>query len=161
MSMIGNLLAVTQSELDALYADSSIVPDFIYDEEQSEETVDVDKAWHAIHFVLTGGSYEAEGPIGQAILGGVQIGDEDVGYGPARGLSSAEVKNVALALGEVSEEVFRAKFDPAALNGAEIYPQIWDEGQEALDYVTENFLEVKRFYQNAAEKNKAAVLFIN
>lgn len=160
MSMIGNLLAISQSELDALYDDPETIPAFLYETHEAD-SVNVDKAWHAIHFTLTGETYEGSGPLAQPILGGTPIGEEDVGYGPARGLSAAEVKEVAQALSAVSEADFRAKFDPAALEAADIYPQIWDEGDEALDYVAENFLEVKRFYENAASAGLAAVLFIN
>lgn len=160
MSMIGNLLAVSQADLDSLYQDPAAVPDYLY-EARAGESVDLDKAWHAIHFVLTGEVYGGEGPLAQAVLGGVPIGDEDVGYGPARGLPVGDVKAVASALAQVSESDLRAKFDAGALTEAEIYPQIWDEGDEALDYVLDNFLEVQRFYQDAAAKDMAAILFIN
>lgn len=160
MSMIGNFLALTQSELDALYANPESVPSVIYDTRASE-IVDVDKAWHGIHFILTGEQYGGEGYLAHVIMGGVPIGEEDVGYGPARGMSASEVKEVASAIRQVSETDFRAKFDPAALSSADIYPQIWDEGDDALDYVAENFLETKRFYQTAAEQGLAVVLFIS
>ncbi|MFP5392400.1 MAG: YfbM family protein [Gammaproteobacteria bacterium] len=160
MSMIGNMLAVSQAELDALYQDPDTVPAYLYDT-RSDESVDLDKAWHAIHFVLTGEEYGGEGPLAQAVLGGVPIGDEDVGYGPARGLSAADVKAVAAALEQVTESDLRAKFDADALTEAEIYPQIWDEGDVALDYVLDNFLEMRRFYQDAATRDMAVLLFIN
>lgn len=160
MSMIGNLLAIPQSELDALYDDPETISACLYETHEAD-TVDVDKAWHAIHFTLTGDSYGGDGPISQPILGGTPIGDEDVGYGPARGLSAPEVQKVAAALAAISEASFRAKFDPAALEAADIYPQIWDEGDEALDYIAEYFLVMKQFYEQAAEKGLAAVLFIN
>jgi len=160
MSMIGNFLAVTQTELDALYANPDSVPTVLY-ETRAAETVDLDKAWHGIHFMLTGEQYGGEGPLARVIMGGVPIGEEDVGYGPARGLSASEVKEVASWLGKISEADFRAKFDPTALSEADIYPQIWDEGDDALNYVTDNFLEVKRFYSAAAEKDLAVILFIN
>ena len=160
MSMIGNMLAVPQAELDALYQDAAAVPDYLY-QTRAEETVDIDQAWHAIHFMLTGQLYGGDGPLAKAVLGGVPIGDEDVGYGPARGLSAADVKEVACALQQLSETDLRAKFDTEALTEAEIYPQIWDEADEALDYVFDNFFEVQRFYQDAAAKDMATILFIN
>lgn len=160
MSMIGNMLAVSQAELDALYQGPAAVPDYLY-ESRASESVDLDKAWHAIHFLLTGESYGGAGPLAQAVLGGVPIGDEDVGYGPARGLSAADVKAVASALEQVSESDLRAKFDAGALTEAAIYPQIWDEDDEALGYVLHYVLELRRFYQDAATRDMAAILFIN
>jgi hypothetical protein len=160
MSMIGSFLAVTQAELDALYADPQSVPSVLYDERESD-IVDVDKAWHGIHFLLTGERYEGAGPLAQAIMGGTPIGEEDVGYGPARGLSPSEVKEVAAALGKLTEADFRARFDAGALRSAEIYPQIWDEGDDALDYLATNFNETKHFYETAASNQMGVVLFVH
>jgi hypothetical protein len=158
--MIGNMLAVPQAELDALYQDSVAVPDYLY-RTRADEGIDIDKAWHAIHFMLTGQLYGGDGPLAKAVLGGVPIGDEDVGYGPARGLSAVEVKEVSCALQQLSKSDLRAKFDAEALSEAEIYPEIWDEADEALDYVLDNFFEMQRFYQDAATKDMAAILFVN
>lgn len=158
--MIGNMLAVPQAELDALYQDPGAVPDCLY-RTRADEAADIEKAWHAIHFMLTGQLYGGDGPLAQAVLGGVPIGDEDVGYGPARGLSAADVKEVATALELLSKSDLRAKFNTEALSEAEIYPEIWDEGDDAFDYVFDNFLELQRFYQDAAAKDMAAILFIN
>lgn len=68
---------------------------------------------------------------------------------------------VALALEQVSESDMHAKFDAHALTEAEICPQIWDEGDEARDYVLHYVLEVQRFYRDAAEGDMAAILYIN
>jgi Domain of unknown function (DUF1877) len=159
MSMIGNFLAISQSELDALYANPESVPTLLFETKVSE-IVDLDKAWHGIHFMLTKEQYGGDGPLAQVIMGGVPIGEEDVGYGPARGMSATEVQKVASALNSMSESDFRARYDPTALTAADIYPQIWEEGADALNYITDNFLEVKSFYLDAARKGFAVVLFI-
>jgi len=160
MSMIGSFLAIPQAELDALYVNPESVPTILYETHKSE-IVNIDKAWHGIHFMLTGEQYGGNGPLAKVIMGGVPIGEEDVGYGPARGMSASEVKEVAAALSGVSEEMFRAKFNQAAMNDADIYPQIWDESNEALDYIAENFCEAKRFYEAAASDGMAVILFVN
>jgi Domain of unknown function (DUF1877) len=159
MSMIGNFLAISQSELDTLYVNPESVPTLLFETKQSE-IVDLDKAWHAIHFMLTKEQYGGEGPLAQVIMGGVPIGEEDVGYGPARGMPVTEVQKVAAALIGVSESEFRARYDPTGLTAADIYPQIWEEGEDALNYITDNFLEVKSFYVDAAKKGLAVILFI-
>ncbi|MFL6708613.1 MAG: YfbM family protein [Massilia sp.] len=160
MSMIGNLLAVPQSELDALFDDPGQIAHFLY-ETHADDAIHLDKTWHAIHFMLTGEVYDGDGAISQAILGGDPIGEEEVGYEPARGLSVAEVKAIDVALRGVSEADFRAKFDAAALTAADIYPQIWEEGDGALDYLVPYFMSLKQFYENAAQAGLAVVLFIN
>ena len=53
MSMIGNFLQVTPAQLQSFVDDPSTVESFIYpDDEQNEDGIDVDKAWHGIHFLL-------------------------------------------------------------------------------------------------------------
>jgi len=46
-------------------------------------SVSLDKAWHGLHYLLCGALEPAPGPLGQAVFGGTEIG-EDQGYGPAR-----------------------------------------------------------------------------
>src|SRR5262249_47562522 len=47
------------------------------------QSVSIDKAWHGLHYLLCGAPEPAPGPLGQAVFGGTEIG-EDQGYGPAR-----------------------------------------------------------------------------
>ncbi len=160
MSMIGNFLAVTQEELEQLYSSPNKLSEFLY-EERLNDILDVDKSWHAIHYTLTGTAYGGDAPLANVIFGVTPIGEEDLGYGPALGTDSVAVKAIAKALSEITETQFKEKFDVYALATAEIYPQIWDEGDEALDYVATYFNELRDFYQEAAEKDLAIITFIN
>ena len=47
------------------------------------DEVDLDKAWHAIHFLLAASAWEGEGLRAFLLVGGKELGDVDVGYGPA------------------------------------------------------------------------------
>jgi hypothetical protein len=44
----------------------------------------LDKAWHGIHFLLTGTNWAGDPPLNFLVAGGAQVGDIDTGYGPAR-----------------------------------------------------------------------------
>jgi hypothetical protein len=164
MSMIGNFVALEPSKLAALIEDPTTVEPFLYpddDEGVPPNHLDVDKAWHAIHFTLNQRTWDGDGPLGLAVLGGQELG-EDVGYGPARFLTPEEVQQVASAITAVTPEAFRAQFNPKALDEAEIYPQIWErDGDEGLDYVLHYFSELQSFYRQAAERGDGALLFIN
>jgi hypothetical protein len=164
--MIGNFVAITPQQLAALQADPSQVVGFLYPEDEDEESelpnhLDVDKAWHAIHFLLNGKTWDGEMPWFLAVLGGAEIG-EDVGYGPARFLTPQEVKTVAAALSTISAAELAKRYDPKAMDEAEIYPEIWmRDGAEGLEYVQAYFREMVEFYRTAAERGDAALLFIN
>jgi hypothetical protein len=93
MSMIGNLRLVSDEQLNELFADPDQVEDFLYEsgEPSPDEEDDVDKAWQGLHFLLTGSAWNGEPPLNFLVSGGREIGDVDVGYGPARGFTSTEV----------------------------------------------------------------------
>jgi hypothetical protein len=108
---------------------------------------DIDKAWHGIHYLLTGSADEsARPPLNFLIAGGTDVGDQDVGYGPARVYTAAETREIAAALAAVRDDELRRRFDPDAMMRAEIYPEVWDRdpaSQDPLGYLME-YLAVLR-----------------
>ena len=58
------------------------------------QSIDLDKAWHGIHYLLAGTEWEGTGPAAFLLAGGKEVGDVDVGYGPARALSAAELQQI-------------------------------------------------------------------
>lgn len=120
--------------------------------------LEIDKAWHGVHYLLTGSAQDAEGPLGQAILGGTEIGD-DGGYGPARYLLPEEVKGVAIALENVADDQLRNRYDAAALSAANVYPGGWDD-PDNLEWLLEAVGKLQSFYRGAAANGSAALLFI-
>src|SRR5262245_45909058 len=108
MSMTGRLRAVAPGVLDGL--DEAAVLDLLLD----EDALDLGKAWHGLHFLLTGTAWEGDGPLAAAILGGEEI-TGDLGYGAARCLSPRGVAEVALALGASDVAAVIAGFDARAM----------------------------------------------
>lgn len=162
MSMIGNYRRVNKDDLAALQADPAAVPDFLYEEDPPpDHHLEIDKTWHAIHFLLNGTTWEGTGAIFDAILGGEVLGEEDVGYGPARFLTPKEVKATATALNEISIQDLMEKFDAHELNDNDIYPQHWTGHEVDVRYVTDNFARLVRFFQLAANSGDAMLLYIN
>lgn len=162
MSMIGCFLSLNAFELEELIADPSGVADFVFpDEEENEASIDVDKAWHGIHFLLTGDAWGGSPPLADVVLGGTEIG-EDIGYGPARYLTPAETKAAADAIAAISPDDFRARYDAAALSKHEIYPGIWDDPEdEALEYLAEHFESIREYFEEAATRGDAMLKYIS
>ena len=164
MSMIGNVVAVLPEQLQSFIEDPELIEAFLYPEDGDAEPdwhVDLDKAWHAIHFTLNGKTWEGEGPLFLAVLGGEEVG-EDIGYGPARYLVPEHVKAVSAALSAVTPEVFGDQFNPSALAAAEIYPDVWDrEGGDGLEYVQPFYIALRNFYMAAAERGDAVLIYLN
>ena len=160
MSMIGNFLQRTSAELDALIANPADVESFIYpDEDENENCIDIDKAWHGIHFMLTGTQYDGDPPLSNVIFSGATIGD-DVGYGPARYLTPTEVAEVAEALRSIPPDDLAKRYDAAALTANDIYPQIWG-GDEDLEYILSWYGTLRDYYADAASKGNAMLQYLN
>ncbi|MBX7222555.1 MAG: YfbM family protein [Blastocatellia bacterium] len=160
MSMIGNFVRVPQPTLTGLFKHPEEITNVIYDDGLFPH-LDIDKAWHGIHFLLTGSQWEGPEPLCNVVLGGRSIGEVEVGYGPARGLTVDEVQAVSKALQAIPKEDFAQRFQPADLTANDIYPGIWDEGAEALDYLVENYVQLRKFFQTAAKKNEAVIVYIS
>lgn len=164
MSMIGNLRAVSDGTLQELLASPPKIQDFLYSEEaeESEDHTDLDKAWHTIHFVLTGSSWEGDFPLGFLVSAGAPVGEEDVGYGPARAFRSDEVQAIQAALANVSDAEFTRRFSVASLKEADIYPSFGlTSDEEERPYFLEYFQILKAFVARAAAQKKALLVYVN
>jgi hypothetical protein len=126
----------------------------IEEEDDSRLAQPSDKAWDAMHRVLSGGSLRPEGgsyPLNHTILGGQHLYQGDdyfVVY-----VSPQQVQDVAKALLGVEKSWFREQYfqiDP------DDYAMRLSE--QNFEYTWSNFEDVRRFYQKAAKK-KLAVLF--
>lgn len=131
---------------------------------EEHSTIDLDKAWHGIHFLLTQTAWEGDPPLNFLLQGGTQIGDVDVGLGPARALRSADIAAVNEALKPIDEAFLRSKFDPTRMMKLQIYPEIWDrdpEDDDTLGYCLDNFKELKHFVSEAAARRSGLLIYMS
>lgn len=123
---------------------------------------DLDKAWHGIHYLLTGSDWAGESPLNFLVKGGETIGDVDVGYGPARAVLSGELAQIHAALGTVTRDTLRSRFDPARMAELDIYPAIWKDepgADDAFDYCADYFESLKAFIADAAARRLGIVIY--
>ena len=165
MGMSGNFAPITSTELSRLKENTTLVIDYLYPNDGEDEVpnlLNIDKDWHGIHFMLAGAADDGVGPLSLAVLGGEEFG-EDLGMGQARYLTPEQVKEISIALCALGETEFRARFDPQAMNDAEIYPTvIWlRDGQDALNYLTKSYLQLVTFYAETAAVGSGAILWIS
>lgn len=126
--------------------------------------MDLDKAWHGLHFLFTGSDWEGDFPQGFIATCGEPVGDEDVGYGPARSFTPDEVEKIAKFLATQNEDVLRKRLDPKKMKELEIYPDIWDRAddlEENWEYLAENFRTMKQFIAETAAKKMALLVYLN
>jgi hypothetical protein len=117
------------------------------DEGDLGEAGDLDKAWHGIHYLLTGTAWEGDPPLNFLLAGGREVDGIDVGYGPARTFSAVETRDIAAALARVSDQELRRRFAPDEMMHLEIYPEIWDrdpEEDDTLGYLMESVSSLRQ-----------------
>src|SRR5579864_1192800 len=126
MAMIGNLRPATDAEIARLLANPEEITRFLYGSDvPSNDRVVLNKAWHAIHFVLTGSRLGGSAPLNFLVDEGTPVGAVDVGYGPARVLTSDQVRELANALSEIRPELVAERVDPERFDEESIYPGNW------------------------------------
>ncbi|WP_252492921.1 DUF1877 family protein, partial [Escherichia coli] len=82
MGMVVYLYRATADEVAGLAAAPDMVHETIFAEDAGERLVDFDKAWHALHFMLTGDAGSTDHPL--SILVGTDeelIGTDEHGFG--------------------------------------------------------------------------------
>lgn len=162
MSMIANYLRISPEQLEALRKEPSAIMDLLDPDDRGHAEgahLDIDKAWQAIHFLLTGDPWEGKLPLRNAVMGGAALGEEDVGYGPARGLTPAEVRSVSVVLASISGERLGARFDASKFAEAEIYPSGWSADDQA--FIVQHYEALRAFFAEAARAGDAMVLYLN
>lgn len=143
------------NELKDFYTENG---DTIIDIEENnrdlEIVLDIDKMWDALHFVLTGAS--ASKPIkdnrfSEAVLGNSPIEEveEYVAY-----TEKSRIKDIVLALDNFDIEKAMESFSIEKCKKANIYPNIWDYGEESEEIEEElmdYFQNMKDFYKKILE----------
>ena len=164
MSMIGNLLRVSKTELEDYLKDSSLLEDKIYDDEtENENLVDIDKSWDGILFLLTGQSLAtAEHNLVRVLFSGQLIDEEqDLGYGPAHYLTPEQVAELYSEISTITSADLKQKFNPEKMTKQEVYPTIWDEGDDAFDYVADGFSTLQNVFADATKNGEAIITFLS
>jgi hypothetical protein len=118
----------------------------------------LDKAWHGVHYVLCGEVEPGTALLSQAVLGGVELGDDPEGfsgYGPARYFTAAQVAELGQALNRPAlESEAAARFDAPRMSQLSIYPG-WRPSD--AEWVMDGFRRLRDFYSDAASKGRAIV----
>jgi hypothetical protein len=162
MPMIGYLRPVSDAEIVRLLANPAQVTRFLYGSDADGcERVGLDRAWHAIHFSLTGSRLGGAEPLNFLVDEGTPVGDVDVGYGPARVLSSVEVRAIADALSRISPEDLSHRIDLARFDEEGIYPGNWQRDGVGIDLVVSNYREMRDLIVRSAARGLGMVLYIN
>jgi Domain of unknown function (DUF1877) len=158
MGMYCRLRALTPEEAGRL----RVTPAAAYHGAGRESAVSLEKAWHGIHFLLTGSAWEGEAPLNFLLEGGEAIGADDPDGGPGARLFSPEAtRALDMALAGVSDDQLWEQFDADRMTKEGVYPGIWDEPEDDLreEYVG-YFHAMKELIHRACVANRALLVMI-
>jgi hypothetical protein len=166
MSLLGHVYLLPDASTQALLAEPSSVfalIDRAYNEPQAG-FVDLDKAWHCLHYLLTGSAQGGEPPLNFILNGGAPVGAEDVGHGPARVFRALEVAAIAEALSRLEVASLLPRFDPKKLEKLGVYPGGWSElnlrSDYELGYYFGPFEELKRVTARGKQERLGMMVWI-
>lgn len=125
--------------------------------------MDLDKAWHAIHYLLTGSDFDAGAPLGFLLMGGELVGDR--GMGPLRLFTPERLGDISRALEALDGAELQRRFDPVELTRRGIYPvDLWSrapEEDELRGYVREYFEQLKAFVRQGAQQGRGLLVYMS
>jgi uncharacterized protein DUF1877 len=116
---------------------------------------DLDKAWHGIHFLLTGKAEEAPLPAGMLFSGGRALA------GSSHLLDPSQVADCHRYLSALPDEQIARAYDPDRMDELDIYPNIWRrDGNEALDYLLANLQTLRAVLRDCVDEGHGLVITI-
>jgi Domain of unknown function (DUF1877) len=128
--------------------------------------VDLQKEWHALHFLLTDESemdsgHKSDSPLHNVVMGGHDTGIE-ASYGPARFFENEEVKMIAGELKKISVDDLRSRFSSEAFNREKIYPNPRPGGwtMEELEGLLSIYPKLVRFFEDASVSKEIVVVYL-
>lgn len=126
-----------------------------------EGVLDLEGAWHGLHYIFTGTAWEGAPPGCFLISGGDEIGDEDEDS-PPRLLGPDQVRQFSNFLASISDEELTRRFDAAQMTALDISPAIWDreENPNPLDVLREGLRDLRTFVASAADRGEAIVVHV-
>ncbi|MEO1222351.1 MAG: YfbM family protein [Pseudomonadota bacterium] len=142
-------------------------PDGAYDFIQPEagwETapiIDLDKEWHALHFLLAQSAGSTEDPL-SLILGNYESIGPDNGYGPAFLITSEKLRAFSEAAKKLNERDLAERYNTKAMMSQYVYlADMYDEeGEEGIGFLKAKLDELRKFAERASNNGLSALAVI-
>jgi uncharacterized protein DUF1877 len=152
LGMICYIREVAPGDLDILANSAEQAYDLFRRNDPSSRVLSVEKAWHGLHYLLTGSAKRGEEPLCFLNHGGRSVG-RALAYGRPRLLGREFVRHLDAALQGISDDELWGRFDAARFTADGIYPFIWDEpGDQLRDEYLDYFHRLKAFVSRAAAR---------
>lgn len=127
-----------------------------------DRSIDIDQAWHGLHFLFTGTAYEGDEPACYFVRGGEDLDDD----GHARALRPDQVRRFAVCLDTLTPAELARRYDPARMTKLEIYPDvIWNRpfapDKSPFGWLTGCYAEVQQFVKKVAASGDGLIINVS
>ena len=125
------------------------------------DETDLDKSWHILHYLLTGETGRADGPLGLIGDDLHPLADIDLGLGKPNVISCAAVKAFAQAAQAMSDDDLLARFKPDEMPTNDLYlgDVIARGDHDMREYALENFHVLRDFVTEAASNEEIVITY--
>jgi hypothetical protein len=160
MGMVMYLRRASPSDVAALRTNPAGLSDFAFEQGDVADLVDFDKAWHALHFLLTGAPYDTDSPLGiiageaEKVSDGELVGDE------CWIITPDAMKAFDSAFRQIDRSALASRYDISAMMEHDIYlaDAFEEDGDEdALDYILQGVPALRRFSASCVAAGDGAV----
>lgn len=163
MGMVWVARLADDSEVAAVRADPDSAYDFIQPETgwETAPIIDLDKEWHALHFLLTQSTGPTDSPL-SVIFGNFEEIGEDNGYGPAFLIPAEAWKAFSEAAAALDDTALRLRYDTQAMVDEQVYiaDMYHEEGDDGLKFLTARLNDLREFAAKAAAGGLSAFAMI-
>lgn len=123
---------------------------------------DLDKAWHGIHYLLTGTAWEGTPPLDFLVEGGHQVGQIDPEHGPVRAFHHDEARAIYEAVSVMGPYELRKRYNPRDMVVKEIYPDIWKvpNEEESLRYLIDSLDRLRGYLRETLDSKFGVLIFL-
>ena len=127
-----------------------------------DRSIDIEKAWHGLHFLFTGTADEGEEPACYFMRGGEDLDDE----GFSRALRPQQVRRFSEFLSTLTNAELTRRYDPERMTKLKIYPEvIWKRpakpGHSPLEWLLTSFADVRAFIMKGAARGDGVIIDIS
>ncbi|WP_051311472.1 YfbM family protein [Zooshikella ganghwensis] len=158
MSMNAYFRRMSYGTIHKLLSSPEWLPRVIFTE-CDKTTLDIDKSWHIIHYLLCGSAQTTDELISEVILGGRPISADDLGCGPARYFEPLKVALIADELAPIDAKQLMRHYSVGKFSRAGIYGKCSDAVDD-ISFISCNFESLKAFYITAAHNKEGIITVI-
>ncbi|MFJ1458618.1 YfbM family protein [Nocardia sp. N2S4-5] len=150
MGMVMSFSRVTPAELARIESDPESMREFPWEPDRGGEPDGyLDKAWDGLRYLFETAELDID-----LFLGGRSVDSDGT-----LSLWDAElVRQTAKVLRGTPFDRLARHFDPGQMTAQNVYPNIWQRGDEALHYLRVNYEHLVRFFDFAATDGSGALM---